>query len=210
LALSPNNPIDDSLHSSVWSLGIDASLHSFFADAASLNDAIAEVTWNVYLNKRQEKRVTKMKSLISATKDTNDNIIKKIRDEYKNGWIFSLSMFRNEILHKAPISNYFGNTSFQSRGLTLQGYDDQIPYVHFPFSTIDMKFVESSQKIIDVNNEEDQKAEIKRSFEFANNSTDALKFCYWITVQIASLCKLLLGECTLDVSLPILSENDLA
>ncbi|MEQ8433341.1 MAG: hypothetical protein RIA71_03805 [Oceanicaulis sp.] len=188
-----------------WLIEIDAAVHSFLADAGTLRDVLAEAIWIVLLQS-DDQSVKTMASLIKRSKSSDNELIQSIINEAKTGWIKNLTDIRNHQIHVAPVSSFHEHTFCQAREITLRGGAKLIG-LHYPFTTFDWRLRKRSELEVDYSSESKVKKSIKIYDEFANNSGDALEYCWMTANNMASFAESIRIASGLSAPIPTVKPN---
>lgn len=164
---------------------IEAAIHAFLADAASLRDLMCEFTWKNIL--KEEGEVRKIGRFMTCAKDATNPLAQELIYEGKNGWIKRLSDLRNDVLHFAPIGTQHTFPPCQARevqmpqGETVRylayGLVDRIPDEGDLGTTMAAK---DEEQII---------AELRAFANRLDESDDALEYAWDTVGKLIDLCE---------------------
>lgn len=167
----------------IYTPHIEASIHAFLADAASLRDLICEFTWTHVL--LMDTEVRKIGRFVTAAKNVPHPLAVEIISESDNGWIRKLSKLRNEVLHVAPIGAKHPYPSCQTRVVQMPN-GEQVSYL--AYGLLD-RLAEEANKFLQ--NEEDEKQIVAELQSFAarlNEAEDALDYAWQVLGQLIDMC----------------------
>lgn len=164
---------------------IEAAIHAFLADAASLRDLMCEFTWKHILQEQGEVR--KIGRFMTNAKDATHPLAREIIDEGKNGWIKRLSDLRNDVLHFAPIGTQHTYPPCQARNVQMSG-GETVSYLAYGLvDRIPDKGDLGATKT--AKDEEEIIAELRAFASRLDESEDALEYAWDTVGKLIDLCE---------------------
>lgn len=201
---------DGALFNNTYTCHIEAAIHAFLADAASLRDLICEFTWSHVL--QNEGEVRKIAKFIARFRgdvsDTLNPLANEIIDESRGqGWIKHLSDLRNDVIHVAPIGTRHTFPSCQARKVQLpQG--GEVSYL--TYGLVDRTLGEASAGATPAATYEKQIVEELSDFTAKlSESEDALEYAWGVLSKLIDLCSRARMESGLKGEMLHLTDGDI-
>lgn len=179
-------PKDGNLFSNGFQVHIEAALHAFLADAASLRDLIGEATWRLVL-REPSQNVTTFSTFLKRTRDRvgEHPLLADLHKAGANGgWIKILTELRNSVTHIAPLGNTYELHESQIRFQPLRG--GSVPVLHYPLTLRDSS-IRPRPEPIDFDDHALLEDRFRVYLEFVNNSGDALLYASKCADQLITL-----------------------
>lgn len=175
---------EGSLFDNTYTPHIEAAIHAFLADAASLRDLICEFVWIHVL--QGEGEVRKFKTFRTKAKNADHALAEEIIVEGENGWIARLSKLRNDVLHFAPIGAHHTFPPCHTRYVQLPS-GGHVRYLNYglidrttaAISTTDTLAAMTEARII---------AELQAFAASLHESEDALEYAWRVLGKLINLC----------------------
>lgn len=179
-------PEDGVLFSSGFQVHIEAALHAFLADAASLRDLIGEATWRLVLQE-PSRNVTTFSTFLKKTRDRTSGhplLADLQKAGADGGWIKILTELRNSVTHIAPLGNTHELHESQIRFQPFRG--GSAPVLHYPLTLADGS-TRPRPEPIDFDDHTLLEARFRVYLEFVNNSGDALLYASKCADQLIAM-----------------------
>ena len=175
---------DGNLFDNTYTPHIEAAIHAFLADAASLRDLICEFVWTYVLE--NEGEVRKFKTFRTRARSATHPLAGEIIAEGESGWIKRLSYLRNDVLHFAPIGAHHTFPPCQARQVQLpQG--QQVRYL--VYGLVDRTIGEpGGERTLAALDEKEIIAELQAFAAKLNESEDALEYAWRVLGKLIDLC----------------------
>ena len=173
------NEIDENLlHSSTFMRHIDAAIHAFLADAASLRDLTAAIVWRFILG--EQEQVTTLGTFLKKAKAHGEPLAIEICAAGQDGgWFKILSGLRDQIVHVAPMGSQQSDHSCRIKAVRCnEGV--VVPALHYAISSPEGSVPPPELEIAETN--EQALAALRRYAAFHKASIDGLDYC-WRTVD---------------------------
>lgn len=166
---------------------IDAAIHAFVADAASLRDLIAEGVWKLVL--KETGQVTTLSSFLKKATSHSHPLAQTIVAAGQEGqWLKNLTNLRNHITHVAPVGRQAAFHFCVPRQVTI-GPNLDAQALHFPLLDANGTIWEQADPL-DYDDEPALRESLKLYGQFCETSLDALEYA-WLT--LGKLVDLLTG-----------------
>lgn len=194
--------VDRQMFSNIWLESIDAAVHAFMADAASMRDCLAEALWRLVM-KRVERDVTTMTTFRKAAKNDPHPLVRSTLDECgPGGWIKNLSDLRNSITHVVPASRSHEHDYCELRTSSVLG--SEIVALHYPFTTKDWSLRTGADRLPDRSTHEAAARAFETYRAFVATSGDALEFAWRTTGRLNELAEAIRNAAGLSAPMPVL------
>lgn len=199
------NLSDEDLFDNMYTRHIEAAIHAFLTDAASLRDLICEFVWAYVLHEQSELR--SFKTFRTRAKATNHPIATAIINAGEGGWIKRLSQLRNDVIHVAPIGAHHSFPPCHTRRVILPD-GGVVRYVSY--GLVDRTSVASSANDdFRTKDEERIKAELQIYKAQLDSSDDALQYCWSVLGDLLTLCEAARVASGLKGEIPSIGPEDI-
>lgn len=200
-------PIEkEHLFSGMWQDEVEAGIHGFLADAASMRDALAEAVWLLILKRAPD--VQTITSLISKAKnETHPLIVQMLKDADTDGWLRNLALLRNHFLHEVPVSSANEHPLCALR--LYNAGSASVPMLHFPLTTKDWGVRRGTARAIDFSKEEAVMQSYQTFGKFVEESGDALQYASRTLTNLLQLADRVRVDAGLKSEMLKLSDADL-
>lgn len=196
---------EGSLFDNTYTPHIEAAIHAFLADAASLRDLICEFVWTHVL--QGEGEVRKFKTFRTKARNAGHSLAAEIISEGESGWIGRLSHLRNDVLHFAPIGAHHTFPPCHTRHVQLP-HDGQVRYLNYglvertnaEIGTVETLAAMDEASII---------AELQTFAAKLNESEDALEYAWRILGKLIHLCSRARLASGLKGEIPTITDADI-
>ncbi len=186
---------------------IDAAIHAFAADAASLRDLIAELVWRDVQGEVEEVRT--LGTFLKRNRDNQDPLVSEIVAEGQNGgWIKQLTDLRNHITHVAPVGRGHALHFCEARKRNIGDIPD-IPTLHYPLLGDDGSILEILDSSIDYDDAGAFKAAIREYQNIVSQSIDALQYAWETVARLVDLLGDVRQRAGYRTETPHLTEDDI-
>jgi hypothetical protein len=185
---------------------IDAAIHGFVADAASLRDIIAEALWKLIV--KEAVQVTTLATFLKKAKAHPHKLVQSVIAAGKEGgWLKNLSDLRNHITHVAPLGRSAEFHMCQPRKAKI-GRAIEATVLHYPLLE-GSGALRPEQAPVDFSDEATVKARLQEYKSYCDSSIDALDYAWRTLAQLVDLLAELRAGAGLRSETMTLTDEDL-
>lgn len=196
---------DGNLFDNTYTPHIEAAIHAFLADAASLRDLICEFVWIYVLKNGGEVR--KFATFRTRARSARHSLAGEIIAEGENGWIKRLSHLRNDVLHFAPIGAHHTFPPCQARHVQLP-HGGQVRYL--TYGLVDRMPSEGGiEGTLAAMDEEQIIAQLQAFAARLSESEDALEYAWRVLGKLIDLCNRSRLASGLKGKMPTITDADI-
>ena len=201
----PKEIENEHLFSGLWLDEVEAAIHAFLADAASMRDALAEAVWLLILKRPRD--VQTIASLINKAKsETHPLVVQMLKDADTGGWLLNLAELRNEFLHEVPVASAHEHPLCALR--LFQAGTQRIPMMHYPLTTKDWGVRKGVARTVDYSNREAVEHSYETFGNYVRESGDALQYATQTLTNLFELAERVRTEAGLKAEMPRIGDAD--